>query len=92
MRTQRNGAFQGLYHYVDLFDGTWRDREGYGADQFFKAGHGAFDASRPLVEYRFEKKNPPDGDFSGIKLFLDGVDLTGNAQRDHLWPAPTSPR
>ena len=30
MRTQRNAQFQGLYTYVDLFDGTWRDREGYG--------------------------------------------------------------
>ena len=32
VRTQRNAAFQGLYTYVDLFDGTWRDREGYDDD------------------------------------------------------------
>ena len=38
VRTQRNAQFQGLYMYLDLFDGTWRDREGYSDDQFFKAG------------------------------------------------------
>ncbi len=84
VRTQRNSAFQGLYTYVDLFDGTWRDREGYSDDQFFKASHGAFDATRPLVEYRFEKKNPDDGDFAPIQAFLNGVDLTGTAQRNFL--------
>ncbi|MGH2595048.1 MAG: lamin tail domain-containing protein [Actinomycetota bacterium] len=84
VRTQRNAQFQGLYHYVDLFDGTWRDREGYSEDQFFKASHGAFDATRPLVEYRFEKKNPDDGDFAPIQAFVDGVDLTGTAQRNFL--------
>ena len=84
VRTQRNAPFQGLYTYLDLFDGTWRDREGYGDDQFFKAGHGAFDADRPLVEYRFEKKNPDDDDFTPLAAFLDGVDLTGTAQRNYL--------
>ena len=29
IRTQRNGAFQGLYNFNEVFDGTWRDREGY---------------------------------------------------------------
>lgn len=84
VRTQRNATFQGLYTYLDIFDGTWRDREGYSDKQFFKAGHGAFDATRPLVETRFEKKNPEDSDFSGIGAFLDGVDLTGTAQANFL--------
>ncbi len=84
VRAQRNGQFQGLYTYVDLFDGTWRDRTGYSDDQFFKAGHGAFDASRQLLEYRFEKKNPEDEDFGTLQAFLNGVDLTGTAQRDYL--------
>jgi hypothetical protein len=84
VRTQRNATFQGLYTYLDIFDGTWRDREGYSDKQFFKAGHGAFDATRPLVETRFEKKNPDDADFSGIAAFLDGVDLTGAAQANFL--------
>ena len=77
-------AFQGLYTYLDLFDGTWRDREGYSDDQFFKAGHGAFDATRPLVEYRFEKKNPEDDDFAPLRAFLNGVDLTGTRSANYL--------
>ena len=84
VRTQRNAQFQGLYNYLDLFDGTWRDREGYADAQFYKASHGAFDETRPLVEYRFEKKNPADGDFGPIRAFLDGVELTGTAQRNYL--------
>ncbi len=84
VRTQRNSQFQGLYHYVDVFDGTWRSREGYSDDQFYKASHGAFDATRPLEEYRFEKKNPDDGDFAPIRDFVNGVDLTGAAQRNFL--------
>jgi hypothetical protein len=84
VRAQRNAAFFGLYTYLDIFDGTWRDREDYSDKQFFKAGHGAFDATRPLVETRFEKKNPDDADFSGIAAFLDGVDLTSTAQANFL--------
>ena len=84
VRTQRNAQFQGLYTYVDLFDGTWRSREGFSNDQVFKAGHGAFDATNTLVETRFEKKNPDDADFSAIGSFLNGVDLTGTAQSNHL--------
>lgn len=84
IRTQRNGQFQGLYTYVDLFDGTWRDREGYSGKQFFKSETSAFITTVPLEERRFEKKNPADGDFSNLQTFLDGVALTGTAQRDHL--------
>ena len=84
VRTQRNSAFQGLYTYLDLFDGTWRDREGYSNDQFFKASHGAWDATRPIAEVRFEKKNPDDGDYAPILAFGNGVDLTGTAQRNFL--------
>ncbi len=62
MRTQRNAQFQGFYTYLDIFDGTWRSREGYSGDtQFFKAENGAFDPTRPLENVRFEKKNPGRG-------------------------------
>jgi hypothetical protein len=84
IRTQRNGTFQGLYTYIDLFDGTWRDREGYSAKQFFKSETSAFVSTVPLEERRFEKKNPADGDFSNLRTFLDGVALTGTAQANHL--------
>ncbi|HSS68131.1 MAG TPA: lamin tail domain-containing protein, partial [Nocardioidaceae bacterium] len=84
MRTQRNAQFQGFYTYLDLFDGTWRDREGYsGTTQFFKSETGAFDPNRPIA-VRFEKKNPEDTDFSPLQSFLSGIALTGNAQRDYL--------
>ena len=84
VRTQRNAAFQGLYTYLDLFDGTWRDREGYADNQFFKAGHGAFDATRPLAESGSRRRTPTTTDFAPIAAFLNGVDLTGTAQRNYL--------
>lgn len=84
MRTQKNGQFLGLYTYVDLFDGTWRDREGYSSQQFFKAETGAFDANRVLENVRFEKKNPADEDFSPLRTLLAGIALSGNARRDYL--------
>ena len=45
-----------------------------------------------LVEYRFEKKNPDDEDFTSLGAFLSGVDLTGTAQPTTCSPPPTSPR
>ena len=84
MRTQRNGAFQGLYTYTDLFDGTWRDREGYSDKELYKASHDAFDESRPLNDYRMEKKNPSDPNYAPIRAFLDGIELSGSAQRDYV--------
>ncbi len=82
VRTQKNGQFLGLYTYVDLFDGTWRDREGYDGDQFFKSETGAF--SSRAIDVRFEKKNPPDNDFAPLSAFLAGVKLSGNSRRDFL--------
>jgi hypothetical protein len=72
LRVQKNSAFHGLYTYLDLFDRTWRDREGYSDKQFFRAGQGAFDETRQLVELRWEKKNPEDEDFTTISPFLAG--------------------
>ncbi len=84
VRAQRNAKYQGLYTYVDLFDGTWRDREGYGDAQLFKASHDAFDESRRLEDYRMEKKNPKDGDYAPVRAFLDGIERSGSAQRDYV--------
>jgi CotH kinase protein/Lamin Tail Domain/Fibronectin type III domain len=83
IRTQRNGSFMGLYKYQDNFDGTWRDRNGLSDDQLFKAEHSAFAANRAL-SYRYTKKNPDDGDFSGLGTFLAGLGLTGTSQRNFL--------
>ena len=61
-------------------------------DQFFKSSHGAFDQTRPLEEYRFEKKNPQDGNFVQIKEFLDAIDVTGATTTNYLLATPTSRR
>jgi hypothetical protein len=84
VRTQKNGAFQGVYNYLELFDGTWRDREGYSADQFYKANINAFDSTVPLANRRFEKKNPDDGDYAPLQSLLNGIALTGTAQHDYM--------
>ncbi|MGZ4446721.1 MAG: CotH kinase family protein, partial [Nocardioides sp.] len=83
VRTQRNGAFQGLYNIQDTFDGTWRDRNGYSAKLLYSAETSAFNSSRP-VNVRFTKENPDDGDYAPLQSFLNGVALTGTAQRDAL--------
>ncbi len=84
VRTQRNSAFQGVYNYLDLYDGTWREREGYDDNQFFKANINAFDSSVPLADRRFEKKTPDDNDYAPLQAFLDGVALSGAAERNFM--------
>ena len=85
MRTQRNAQFQGLYTYLDLFDGTWRDREGYSGDtQFFKSETGAFDANRPDRRALREEEPRRRRTSRPCAAFLSGIALTGNAQRDYL--------
>ena len=83
MRTQRNAQFMGLYTYIDLFDGTWRDREGYDDQQFFKASTGAFSENRAL-EKRWEKKNPKDEDFAPLRSMVAGVELSGTARTNYM--------
>ena len=82
IRTQRNGAFQGEYSLQDTYDGTWREREGYDDKQFFEAETSAF-STRP-VNVQFSKKAPDETDFAPIAAFVNGVRLSGNAQRDYL--------
>ncbi|WP_210649109.1 lamin tail domain-containing protein [Nocardioides sp. SYSU D00065] len=82
VRTQRNGAFQGLYTLQETYDGTWREREGYDDDQFYEAETSAF-STRP-ISVQFSKKSPDETDFAPIAAFVSGVRLTGTAQRNHL--------
>lgn len=83
IRTQRNGQFMGMYSYMDLWDGTWRDREGYDSQVMYKAESSAFDRSRPITR-RFEKKNPKDTNFSDLQAFMNGLALTGNAETEYM--------
>ena len=82
VRAQRNGAFQGLYNFNEVFDGTWREREGYDDEQFFEAETSAF-STRP-INVQFSKKSPDDNDFGPLAAFVNGVRLTGTAQRNYL--------
>ena len=93
VRTQRNGAFQGLYNLQDLFDGTWREREGYDDDQFFKADTSAFDRHGRSPNVRFEKKNPDDDRLtrrSRVRQRRATSPATPSATT--CWPTPTSRR
>lgn len=83
IRNQRNGSFGGLFLWVDKFDGTWRDREGYSNDQFFKAEDAAWDPTKSPT-YRFTKENPKDGDLTPVLDFVKGANLTGAALRNYL--------
>jgi hypothetical protein len=83
VRVQRNAAFQGVYNYMDLFDGTWRDREGYDGWQMFKAETGAFNSTRP-IDVRYEKKSPDETDYAPLAAFLSGLAQTGTAQQNYL--------
>ncbi|CAM3582700.1 lamin tail domain-containing protein [Nocardioides zeicaulis] len=82
VRTQRNGAFQGLYNLQETYDGTWREREGFDDDQFFEAETSAF--STRSITTQFSKKAPDETDFAPISAFVSGVRLTGAAQRSYL--------
>jgi hypothetical protein len=82
IRAQRNGSFQGLYNFNEVFDGTWREREGYDDQQFFEAETSAF-STRP-INVQFSKKTPDDNNFAPIAGFVNGVRLTGTAQRNYL--------
>ncbi|WP_459972656.1 lamin tail domain-containing protein [Nocardioides pyridinolyticus] len=82
VRAQRNGAFQALYNFNEVFDGTWREREGYDDHQFYEAETSAF-STRP-INVQFSKKSPDDNNFAPIAAFVNGVRLTGAAQRNYL--------
>lgn len=82
IRTQRNGAFMGEYSLQETYDGTWREREGYDDQQFFEAETSAF-STRP-ANVQFSKKAPDEIDFAPISAFINGVRLTGAAQRNYL--------
>lgn len=83
LRVQRNGSFGGLFLWVDKFDGTWRDREGYSDKQFFKAEDAAWDPTKSPT-FRFTKQTPKDNDYSPVVSFVNGANLTGTALRNYL--------
>ncbi|MCC6509713.1 MAG: tandem-95 repeat protein, partial [Pirellulaceae bacterium] len=62
MHVQRNSNFHGIFRFQELYDGAWREANGFnGEDEFFQAeGNGfGFDPG-------FDKEAPDDGDLSSI--------------------------
>ena len=62
MHVQRNGNFHGIFRFQELYDGAWRDANGFnGNDEFFQAEGAGF--SNPP---EFDKEEPDDGDLTSI--------------------------
>ena len=83
LRVQKNSTFFGLYTYTEIFEGTGATARATRASSSTRAGT-RLRREQELVEYRFEKKNPEDEDFTTLAAFLNGVDLTGTAQTNNL--------
>lgn len=61
IRVERNGEFQGLYSYVDIFDGTWRERfDIEEAGSFYKTQSSAFDQNKNILN-RWDLKEGVEG-------------------------------
>ncbi len=83
----QNGAFYGLYIWVEDKDSQQLDRNGVDGDGAFYKGYSQCEYM-PVerLPNRFEKKNPEDGDFTELHALLDGVNrLVGQARRDFLF-------
>ena len=83
VHTQRNAKYQGLYIWVGLLDGTWRDREGFDNVGMYKSETSAFTNSVAVTK-RYTKENPKDGDYTALTAFLNGLNLTGPALRSYM--------
>lgn len=80
LRAQRNGNFHGVFRFQQLYDGAWRDANGFtAADQFFQAQGVGF-STVP----QFDKESPDDGDISAI-LPLNNILLTSASATKTAW-------
>lgn len=63
MHVQLNNQFHGIFRFQELYDGAWRDANGFnGDDELYKAGGGAFGET-----VNFDKKRPDDDNFTSIE-------------------------
>ena len=91
IRTQRNGAFQGLYNLQETYDGTWREREGYDDNQFFEAETSAFShPARSTCSSPRRRRTRPTSRRSRRSSTASGSPATPSATT--CWPTPTSRR
>ncbi len=66
LRVENNGQFHGVFRFQELYDGAYREFNGFGDDEFFQAENGGFD-----INPNFDKANPDDGNFDSISEIND---------------------
>ena len=77
-RVQQNGDFYGNYRFQELYDGTWRDANGFGDEgaEFYQAEDGAFKSRSG-----FDKKEPGDDDLTNINALREIVNSESSAEK-----------
>lgn len=83
----QNGAFYGLYIWIEEKSSQQLDRNGVDGDGALYKGYSQCEY-RPVAQLpgQFEKKNPEDGDFTELHDLLQGINtLEGQARRDFLF-------
>jgi len=73
IRVERNGEFQGLNNYMNTFDRTWREREGFQDDgALYKAKTGAFSVNRSIAK-RWDQKSGVDDGLASLEEMIDFI-------------------
>jgi spore coat protein CotH len=87
LRVHQNGAFFGLYTYVEAEDGRFLDRNGLDDDgSYYKAYAQAEYRTLATLPSYYQKDSPPDGDYTDLHELLAGVNLlTGQDRRNFLY-------
>jgi hypothetical protein len=87
VRLHQNGAFYGLYHFVEQPDGEWLERVGLDPDGALYEAEDYFE-DRSLEELPdfYEKESREEEDFSDLAELVAGVNgLEGTELRDFLF-------
>ena len=77
-RVEQNGDFYGNYRLQELYDGTWRDANGFGDEgaEFYQAEDGGF-----YSRTGFDKKEPGDDDLTNINELREIVNSESSAEK-----------
>ncbi len=77
MRVQRNGNFHGVFRFQELYDGAWREANGFnGSDEFYQAEGTGFGSS-----LGFDKEAPDDGNFTSLASLNDVLNSPASAAK-----------
>jgi len=87
LRVHQNGAFFGLYTYLEAEDANFLQRNGLDeGGSYYKAYAQAEYRDLAQLPTYYQKDGPPDGDYGDLFALLSGVNLlTGQARRDFLY-------